>query len=1575
MKTLAELLAAYRSGTLTLAALFEALDARGPVDAAQHGAEVAALERLGSDGRLDANIVRALVAKLRTVQQRLAAADSDATQPTQRPTAPRPPLDDATVVKPAAPPTPPPAPPDGDATIVKPASPPPPGRPPAVDDATVVKPATPPAVTAPVPPVDDATVVKPAVPPPAVSAPPPDSDATVVRTRTVLPVPPPSASSAPPSTPAGDITVVNPTAGAGRPAAPPPTGPLPGQPVDAGGSNTVSSTVSSTVSGTVSATSGTSSSSTWQRVAEQEGGDFVTVGSLLKGRFYLEKEVGRGGMGVVYKARDERKVEARDRDPYLAVKVLNDEFRRHPDSLIALQRESRRSQQLAHDNIVRVFDFDKDGSIVFMTMEYIDGSDLKGLIRDKAYNGLPLKDARLLIEGMARGLSRAHADGVVHSDFKPGNVMVTRGGVPKVFDFGIARAGKPMGDAVGETSVFDAGTLGALTPAYASLEMIQGKDPEPADDVYALGCVAFELLTGRHPFDKVSAEVAQKEGRKPPPVPGLTKRQYKALAAAVAFSREQRLKNAMDLVEGLRELSLRERAMPYLLVGVPAVVVLAGGGWGVMSYRENQRLDGVISRFEVARADAYANEDEARAALETLDEEVRNRLVLAKSEIIEGYLLARINGYWSPDKNLFDYAKAKNVFALRDRLKLYSPALDMKRDEVERARNDLLNTLDSQLTAQIDADAIFETGTENVVLTLAKIRAIDPDSGLLKNARLELKYDAAIGKSLDEGRIDEAKQRLDLANRYFADSPRIKTRAQQIVELGNTLAAQQQKEQDAQRAQREREQAVQTLAGLIDRPVNADDWRQQAAEAYRSAAKAAEDSSALKAQLDTQAARLKAALATQVRETQDPAKAIDLAGFGIDLFPGDPALTKARQALLDQQNKLAQEAQTKAQRIDKAKARIADLLAKPLGTAVWLQDVKTALNEARTQIGGESPDFASLRSSVDSGVVKLARDRIASGALDDAERIASAGQQINPADPGYAKILAEVGQARAAAKSRVEQEKAQKLADARKALSDLVARPAFTADWQRSVSNALDALKGDASAETKRVVDGIGDGIAAEVAKLTTPQQIPQARAALDFGLKLQPKAPKLLEQRARLDQLQRDNQAKVDQENAEAEVKSRIESVKSAAAANDIQKARESLTRIRALQPDNAFAKTEGPDLLSGAYQRLAAEAFQRKNWQSASDLIAQAGKLLGDRPELRPLKARYDLVAAIKAAGNGPLAQADYDRLKKQLDDVRRLDSAALTKLESDLANAGQLAEKTLAGRLDKIKPGSVPVPPPAAPGAAPAPGAVPAPAPVPGAAPAPAAPVPGAPPAADSKPAVPTPAPAAPAPGAAAVTPAEEPPFVATGPDPCNKPDLIGKGKACFDALAGSRRGPRLAIVPGLDGGTAYGLTRSEVSIANYNEFCAATKSCATRAVADEDIGNAPITNVSYAQANAYAAWLTKASGGYVYRLPTEAEWAHAAKGGAGFKQAENSNCVPPGGTPGSGSPVSAKGRDPNPWGLVHMSGNVWEWVTAGGKIVIRGASFNDYWSDCTVDARRDDNGQPEKDVGFRVLRELK
>ncbi len=273
--------------------------------------------------------------------------------------------------------------------------------------------------------------------------------------------------------------------------------------------------------------------------------------NVLKKRFILEKILGTGGMGIVYKAKDLVKVEAGDKDPYLAVKVLGDEFKEHPEAFIALQRESRKTQKIAHPNIVNVHDFDRDGNTVFMTMEYLEGKPLDKLLRQYKSTGLPTDEASNILKNICRALIYAHKQDIIHSDFKPGNIFVTDKGATKVFDFGIARAvakAEHYKDNPEDRTIFDAGDLGALTPAYASSEMLDGKEPDIRDDIYALGCVAYELFTGSHPFNKVPADEAKKQQLKPKRINHISRRQWKTIEKALAFNREDRVPTVKEFV-------------------------------------------------------------------------------------------------------------------------------------------------------------------------------------------------------------------------------------------------------------------------------------------------------------------------------------------------------------------------------------------------------------------------------------------------------------------------------------------------------------------------------------------------------------------------------------------------------------------------------------------------------------------------------------------------------------------------------------------------------------------------------------------------------------------------------------------------------------------------------------------------------------------------------------------------------------------------------------------------------------------------------------------------------------------
>ncbi len=295
------------------------------------------------------------------------------------------------------------------------------------------------------------------------------------------------------------------------------------------------------------------------------------VGDTLNGRFVLEECIGFGGMGTVYKALDLRKLEASDRNPYIAIKVLNVQFRGHPKSLIALQREAKKAQALAHPNIVTVYDFDRDGSMVYLTMEYLAGKPLSRTLRDPDFKGMPYDKALHIVSGVAKALAYAHERGFVHCDLKPANIILADKGEVKVIDFGIARVfQKPEEDA--EATVFDPGSLGAMTPAYASPEMLEHRVPDPRDDVYALACITYELLTGRHPFDRLSATQARNAGLKPQRPKNLGYRQWRALRAALAFERDARTRNVERF---LREFSAESPAQTPLVLGALGLLVAA----------------------------------------------------------------------------------------------------------------------------------------------------------------------------------------------------------------------------------------------------------------------------------------------------------------------------------------------------------------------------------------------------------------------------------------------------------------------------------------------------------------------------------------------------------------------------------------------------------------------------------------------------------------------------------------------------------------------------------------------------------------------------------------------------------------------------------------------------------------------------------------------------------------------------------------------------------------------------------------------------------------------------------------
>lgn len=263
---------------------------------------------------------------------------------------------------------------------------------------------------------------------------------------------------------------------------------------------------------------------------------------LLKHRYLLEECLGLGGMGVVFKAIDLRATgDPEKTNSEIAIKLLQPRYTSDPQSRQALRTESIIAKRIAHPNFVRGFDIESEGDRLFMTMEYVDGLPLDELLlRIRRSAHLRLKTTKL-IQALVSALSYLHAKQIVHADLKPGNILISKNGTPKIMDFGQSqdlKSGKP--DFSNDHAATVATEALAYTPAYASRELIKGYKPDVRDDVFALGCITYELFSGSHPYQKVPADQAEALGINPVRIRHLNRYQWAAVRDAIALRRKNR---------------------------------------------------------------------------------------------------------------------------------------------------------------------------------------------------------------------------------------------------------------------------------------------------------------------------------------------------------------------------------------------------------------------------------------------------------------------------------------------------------------------------------------------------------------------------------------------------------------------------------------------------------------------------------------------------------------------------------------------------------------------------------------------------------------------------------------------------------------------------------------------------------------------------------------------------------------------------------------------------------------------------------------------------------------------------
>src|ERR1700758_518467 len=265
----------------------------------------------------------------------------------------------------------------------------------------------------------------------------------------------------------------------------------------------------------------------------------------IAGRYRIEDRLGVGGMSTVHLAFDQRL------ERYVALKLLAEHLADDPTFVSRFRREALSAARLVHPNIVQVFDFGFDSGHHqhFIVMEHVSGNSCAELLRD--HGPLGVGQAIDIVTQACRGLDYAHRNGVVHRDVKPGNLLVSDSDVVKLADFGIARA-------VDQSSITQAGSV-LGTAAYLSPEQARGDEAGPQADLYSLGVVSYQLISGRLPYEASSlSELALKQQRESPIpldelVPGVPPALATAVASALEIDQRFRPHDARELAAALQD--------------------------------------------------------------------------------------------------------------------------------------------------------------------------------------------------------------------------------------------------------------------------------------------------------------------------------------------------------------------------------------------------------------------------------------------------------------------------------------------------------------------------------------------------------------------------------------------------------------------------------------------------------------------------------------------------------------------------------------------------------------------------------------------------------------------------------------------------------------------------------------------------------------------------------------------------------------------------------------------------------------------------------------------------------------
>ena len=1282
------------------------------------------------------------------------------------------------------------------------------------------------------------------------------------------------------------------------------------------------------------------------------------VGDVIKERFKLLDVLGVGGMGKVFKGIDLLKEEAKDKNPYVAIKLLNEDFKSHPEAFISLQRESSRQQKLAHPNIATVYDFDRiggPGTPVFITMELMEGQPLntyiKKVVRKKG--GLPFEEAFPIVRQLAAALEYAHERRLVHSDFKPGNAFLCNDGTVKTLDFGIARAVKNPVTGEAEKTLFDPGKLGALTPAYASLEMLDGEEPDTRDDTYALGCVAYELLTGKHPFNKLPATTARENGLVPAPIKGLNKKQNRALRHALAFKREDRSQTVTDFIE-----EFEGKATWYKNPWVIAAEVLLVIGLAMinpaLNYYHNREIEGLVSTLKSGGNQAVMNNLDTIKGLEKADQAT---VTDEAREAIQKYFSDRVSKLIDTSSNNYNFPKAEKVLQQVSNFYPESLFLENLRKDLEFNKKQKVADLyqeyiaaTSPETAKKNPAAIDKT---KAILNTIRTK-IDPHHPLLTDPRPANAYRLAAQQSYDNGNLQQART-------LVASGLQTAPKDARLIDLQDKI----------NKAIRVAD-LTSTLTGVQDQLTSLDDYKKYQDQIVKLASLSTQDKSPILKTLSNNLGKTVDSELERISSQGTRAQAEKLAsdmGKLLSALQLGPQLTKLKLAHLTGQER--QDAINKIAAADKA--AIDQKLSSPeLDNNQWEEELLANVRELDSLTAEDKSIAADLQSSREA-IAKLYIDKAEATAkanrFDAAESYVARGQRFAPDLAALQKTQQQVTQARDA------YEKQQRIADLKQQFDVQT-----TADRVAKAKQLLDNLKAELPANdpfiTTEGPNKLADSYARLAQRRAGNKDFATALQLAKAGLELAPKNQTLINIRdeyrvnVNIDQLSETfKKASVFTPAQVNDIARKVNEIEQGAP-NRYPQFRQQSEKVLS-DRINSIAKTDenGAAALASAAARIfptssvlsdLKDKFQLQPWpdKGVADAALSGGELTKANSILQKAVdgqfAGHPDVISFQKELNDRMQQAnqtfdsfktaeqaagksynDLMQAKRLLDRARALwvDNPDYQKADDNLTNLIAKAPDNPHNRVIQRENVNI---------------------------------------AAANKG------------GAEAQKKAAENWKPVPSGRECT-PGLAGYGSRaraiCYDLVNNGWRGPLMVVVPA--GGKFkhdFAIGKYEISVEDWSKYCALSGKC--KPETDREKFNDPITGITLQQAEDYVKWLSKRTG-KKYRLPTPAEWMYAASVGGKLKSDSNEfrtikgslNCrVTLGDKVLKGTGVAnIKSGRPNDWGLKNFIGNVQEWAVGKNGTEAMGGAFSDAISNCNLSNVRNSDGSADNITGFRVVLE--